>query len=140
MISRSVPQTPAARPSTSTSPSAASGSGPTSLIWTCALTVNGTRLLPLRSGNSEHFSAVFFVTTPDLPERSGDPDIAANQIGIRRLRSVSHSLRERIELWCFARQPRRIELRLQVGCDFADLFEIKDVVRDRSAEIRRSHA
>src|SRR5262249_27107496 len=34
---------------------------------------------------------------------------------------------------------QRIELRLAVGCDFADLFEIKDVVRDRSARIVRSH-
>jgi glycogen debranching enzyme len=106
----------------------------TRLISTWVLTVDGQRLLPLRSGNSEHFSAVFFVTNPELP------GLSANEIGIRRLRSVGESMRERIEVWCFARQPRRVELRLSVGCDFADLFEIKDVVRDRSARISRSVA
>src|SRR5262245_35325349 len=96
----------------------------TRLISTWVLTVNGERLLPLRSGNSEHFSAVFFLTNPDVP------GLTPNEIGVRRLRSVSGSLRERIEIWCFAREPKQIELRLSVGCDFADLFEIKDVVRD----------
>jgi glycogen debranching enzyme len=106
----------------------------TRLISTWVLTIAGARLLPLRSGNSEHFSAVFFLTSPALP------DLAPNDIGVRRLRSLSGSLRERIEVWCFAREPKQIELRLSVGCDFADLFEIKDVVRDRSAQIVRSHA
>jgi glycogen debranching enzyme len=105
----------------------------TRIISTWVLTVNGERLLPLRSGNSEHFSAVFFLTNTDLP------NLPANVLGVRRLRSVGGSLHERVEVWCFAREPQRIELRLAVGCDFADLFEIKDVVRDRSAQIVRSH-
>ena len=63
-----------------------------------------------------------------MPETPGLP---ANQVGVRRLRSVGSQLRERIEVWSFAREPQRIELRLAVGTDFADLFEIKDVVRDR---------
>jgi glycogen debranching enzyme len=108
----------------------------TRLISTWVLTVGGQRLLPLRSGNSEHFSAVFFLTNPDLP----DAGLAGNELGIRRLRSVGGSLHERIEVWCFAREPRQVELRLAVGSDFADLFEIKDVVRDRSAHIVREHA
>src|SRR5262245_6954923 len=105
----------------------------TRLVSTWVLTVDGERLLPLRSGNSEHFSAVFFLTNPELP------DLSANALGIRRLRLVSGMLRERIEVWCFAREARRVELRLAVGCDFPDLFEIKDVVRDRSAAIVRTY-
>jgi glycogen debranching enzyme len=108
----------------------------TRLISTWELRINGESLLPLRSGNSEHFSAVFFLTNPDID----DADLVANEVGVRRLRSVGGSLRERIEVWCFAREPRHIELRLSIGCDFADLFEIKDEVRDRSAQIVRDHA
>ena len=37
-------------------------------------------------------------------------------------------------MWCFAREPRAPrDPAVGVGNDFADLFEIKDVVRDRSA-------
>jgi len=106
----------------------------TRLLSTWVLTVNGVRLLPLRSGSVEHYSAAFFVTNPELP------GIPANEFGVRRLRSVDSQLRERVELWCFAREPERIEVRLSAGSDFADLFEIKDVIRDRSGEITRSHA
>ncbi len=97
----------------------------TRLLSRWILTLNGARLLPLRSGSAEHFSAVFFLTNAETP------GLPANQVGVRRLRSVGARLRERIEVWSFAREPQRIELRLAVGTDFADLFEIKDVVRDR---------
>jgi glycogen debranching enzyme len=105
----------------------------TRLLSTWILTLNGTRLLPLRSGSAEHFSAVFFLTNAD------SPGLPANQVGVRRLRSVGPRLRERIEVWSFAREPQRMELRLAAGADFADLFEIKDVVRDRSSQITRAH-
>ena len=97
----------------------------TRLLSRWILTLNGARLLPLRSGSAEHFSAVFFLTNTDTP------GLPANQVGVRRLRAVGSQLRERIEVWSFAREPQRIELRLAVGTDFADLFEIKDVVRER---------
>jgi glycogen debranching enzyme len=106
----------------------------TRLLSTWVLTINGARLLPLRSGGVEHYSAAFFLTNPELP------GLPANEFGVRRLRTVDSQLRERIELWCFAREPEQIEVRLSVGNDFADLFEIKDVVRDRSEQIMRSHA
>jgi len=98
------------------------------------LTVNGTPLLALRSGTQDHYSAVFFLTNPKLP------DLAANTIGIRRLRFVGGGLHERIELESYRDAPVRLELRMAVGTDFADLFEMKSVVRDRSAEIVRDHA
>ena len=106
----------------------------TRLLSTWVLTLNGARLLPLRSGSVEHYSAVFFLTNPELP------GLPANEFGIRRLRSVDEKLHERVEVWCFAKEPEHIELRLSVGNDFADLFEIKDVVRNRSEQILRSHA
>jgi glycogen debranching enzyme len=106
----------------------------TRLLSTWVLTLNGGRLLPLRSGNLEHYSAAFFGTNAELP---GMP---ANVFGVRRLRSIDRMLRERVEVWCFARESEHIEIRLSVGTDFADLFEIKDVIRDRSADIVRAHA
>jgi glycogen debranching enzyme len=106
----------------------------TRLLSTWVLTLNGARLLPLRSGSVEHYAAAFFLTNPELP------GLPANEFGIRRLRSVDAKLHERVEVWCFAREAKHIEVRLSVGNDFADLFEIKDVILDRSAQIQRSHA
>jgi glycogen debranching enzyme len=105
----------------------------TRLLSTWVLTVNGARLLPLRSGNTDHYSAVFFLTNPELE------GLRPNEFGVRRRRSLDSQLHERIEVWCFARTPRRIEVRLSACNDFADLFEIKDQVRDRSASITRDH-
>ena len=93
------------------------------------LTVNGARLLSLRSGTVDHYSAAFFLTNPEL---AGLP---ANTVGVRRLRFVGDGLHERIELQSFADETIGLEVRLAVGNDFADLFEIKDEVRDRSEEI-----
>jgi glycogen debranching enzyme len=98
------------------------------------LTINGAPLLVLGSEMVDPYSAAFFLTNPDLP------GLMANTIGVRRQRFVGDGLHERIDLESFADAPVSIELRLAVGTDFADLFEIKEAVRDRSAQITRSHA
>jgi hypothetical protein len=47
---------------------------------------------------------------------------------------------ERIEMTNHTDHALRLSVRLAVGSDFADLFEIKERVRDRSAQISRDHA
>jgi glycogen debranching enzyme len=98
------------------------------------LTINGTRFLALRSGLVDHYSAAFFLTNDQMP------GMMPNTVGVRRERFVGHGLHERIDLESFSSQPLRVELRLSVGNDFADLFEIKSRVRDRGEEITRDHA
>ncbi len=98
------------------------------------LTVNGAPLLALRSGTQDYYSAVFFLTNPKQDE------LDANSIGVRRLRFVGGGLHERIEVESYRDEALHLELRLAVGTDFADLFEMKSEVRDRSAEIKRDHA
>ncbi|GAA3778013.1 hypothetical protein GCM10022225_77300 [Plantactinospora mayteni] len=44
-------------------------------------------------------------------------------------------MRERIELESYAEEPVSVQLRLAVGTDFADLFEIKETVRDRVHQV-----
>jgi glycogen debranching enzyme len=98
------------------------------------LTIDGERLLALRSRTVDHYSAAFFLTNPRM-ER-----LTPNALGIRRLRFVGDGLHERIEVSSYVENPLRVELRLSVGNDFADLFEVKSFVRDRSAQITRGHA
>lgn len=97
------------------------------------LTINGERLLPLRSGEVDHYSAAFFLTNGELP------GLPPHTVGVRRLRFVGNGLHERVELQSSAADPVHLALRLEVGSDFADLFEIKDVVRDRSTQTQREH-
>jgi glycogen debranching enzyme len=98
------------------------------------LTVNGARLLDLRSDASEHFHARFFLTNPALP------GLPTHAIDVRRERVIGGGMGERIEMTNHADHVLRLTVRLAVGNDFADLFEIKERVRDRSAQIRRDHA
>jgi glycogen debranching enzyme len=99
------------------------------------LTINNARLLVLGADTVDSYSAAFFLSTPELP------GLRANAIGVRRERFVGDGMHERIRLESFVDVPASIQLRLAVDTDFADLFEIKDViVRDRSQNIVRAHA
>jgi glycogen debranching enzyme len=109
-------------------------SADTRLLDKWILTVNGTRLLNLRSGIVEHYHAAFYLTNPEMP------GLAANMIGVRRERVMGGGFRERIEMRSFADHPLRLEVRIAVASDFADLFEIKEYVRDRTAQIAHDHA
>ncbi|MDG4787492.1 glycogen debranching N-terminal domain-containing protein [Micromonospora sp. WMMD1102] len=106
----------------------------TRLLNQWELTLGGAPLLILSSGLVDDDSAAFFLTNSDLPQ------VPTNSVGVRRQRFVSDAMRERIELECFANEVPSVQLRLRVGTDFADLFEIKQRVRDRSASIVREHS
>jgi glycogen debranching enzyme len=105
----------------------------TRLLSRWQLLVEGVPLLTLQSGLVEPYWAAFFLTNPTLPE------LRANTLGVRRLRLLGEGLRERIEVQSFAPDAIDVELRMCAGADFADLFEVKDRVRDRSDEIVRGH-
>ncbi|MEO3925055.1 glycogen debranching N-terminal domain-containing protein [Micromonosporaceae bacterium B7E4] len=97
------------------------------------LLLGGLRPLLLGSSSVDPFSAAFFLANAELPE------LPANRIGIRRQRFVGEGMYERIAVQCFADERVPIELRLAVDADFADLFEIKEQLRDRSGQIVREH-
>ncbi|MEV4482929.1 amylo-alpha-1,6-glucosidase [Micromonospora coxensis] len=105
----------------------------TRLISGWVLTINGNRLLVLRAETIDHYSAQFILTSPALP------GLPPDTVGVRRLRYVGQGFHERIELLSYKAEPCTVELRLAVRADFADLFEIKSGVRDRSDSILRQH-
>jgi len=101
----------------------------TRFISTWVLTIDGSPLPILRSDAVDYYSAVFFLTNPLLP------GLPKNALSVRRSRFVGGDLHEQVNIHSFSDEPLGFELRLAVGCDFADLFEIKDHVRDRSSLI-----
>ncbi|HLB62231.1 MAG TPA: glycogen debranching N-terminal domain-containing protein [Actinomycetota bacterium] len=97
------------------------------------LTLNGRPPSLLKSGVVDYYSAAFFLTNPDLP------GIRANTLTVRRFRFVGGGLHEQLIVFNAATETVRVELRMAVEADFADLFEVKSRVRDRSARTDTEH-
>src|SRR5262249_53007012 len=93
------------------------------------LTLNGRPFSLLKSEAVDYYSAAFFLTNPDLP------GLRANTLSVRRLRFVGNGVLEQVAVFNSSAEPVRFELRLGCDADFADLFEVKSSVRDRSANI-----
>ncbi|MEX2274767.1 MAG: glycogen debranching N-terminal domain-containing protein [Actinomycetota bacterium] len=89
-------------------------------------TVNGSKGKLLRAHDVDYYSASFFLANRDLP------GLPQNTLAIRRARFVGDGLREKISVHSYFHEPVQVELRLAIGADYADLFEIKSEVRDRS--------
>ena len=93
------------------------------------LQLDGAPLSLLKSEPIDYDSAAFFLTNADSPR------LPAHSLAIRRLRLVGDGSLEQIEVFNTASEPISCELRLRCAADFADLFEIKSGVRDRSRSI-----
>ena len=93
------------------------------------LRLDGRPLSLLKSAAVDYDSAAFFLTNPDTPR------LRAHSVAVRRLRLVGGGALEQIAVFNTSSEPISCELRLLCGADFADLFEIKSRVRDRSASI-----
>ncbi|WP_174530849.1 amylo-alpha-1,6-glucosidase [Micromonospora maritima] len=107
----------------------------TRLVSRWEMRLNGRPLLALRSTPMAHDLAQFV-----LSNAATAADLPADAVAVRRVRHLGDALTERIELQSYRTEPVRLELRLAVENDFADLFEIKSEVADRSPWIRRDAA
>jgi glycogen debranching enzyme len=97
------------------------------------LTIDDEPLSLLKSRSVDYYSAAFFLTNPELPS------IRANTLSVRRLRFVGGGVHEQIAVYNASAGSVRFRLRLEATADFADLFEVKSRVRDRSAFIDVEH-
>ncbi|HWO79714.1 glycogen debranching N-terminal domain-containing protein [Gaiella sp.] len=93
------------------------------------LRLDGEPLSLLKSGPVDYDSAAFFLTNPDTSR------LRAHSVAVRRLRHVGSGALEQLTVFNTSSEPVTCELRLLCGADFADLFEIKSGVRDRSGSI-----
>ncbi|MET8310294.1 glycogen debranching N-terminal domain-containing protein [Micromonospora sp. NPDC005173] len=85
------------------------------------LTIDGERLSALTVDDIEYFETRFFLV-PVAPTPLVDPKISAI-----RERSIGGSFHERLTVVNHQGEPVDLRIRFEVGSDFADLFEIKDV-------------
>ncbi|HUG64388.1 MAG TPA: glycogen debranching N-terminal domain-containing protein [Gaiellaceae bacterium] len=100
------------------------------------LTVNGERLNALSVDDLQYFETRFF-----LVPGTGRVYIDA-KLSVIRQRAVSTGFHEQLTILNHADTSVRVDVRLDAGCDFADLFEVKDALRKKgrywnSAERRK---
>src|ERR671910_373646 len=95
------------------------------------VSLEGRSLSLLKSRAVDYYSAAFYLTNPEIE------GLRPNTIAVRRFRFVGNGLLEQLAAVNAGVETARFELRLTCGTDFADLFEMKSVVRDRSERISR---
>jgi glycogen debranching enzyme len=89
------------------------------------LTVNGQRLNPLSVDDLHYYETRFF-----LVPGTGTVYIDAKLSVIRR-RAVGNGFHEELTILNHADKPVNLTVRIDAGCDFADLFEVKDALEKK---------
>jgi len=86
------------------------------------LTVDGKRLTALSTDDLNYYEARFFLVL-------GTSTVYVNaNLTVIRQRAVGHGFRESITLLNHHTGPVDLRLRMDVACDFVDLFEVKDAL------------
>ena len=89
------------------------------------LTINGERMHALSVDDLQYFETRFF-----LVPGTGTVYIDAKLSVIRR-RAVGRGFHEELTILNHAGEPVDLTVRLDAGCDFADLFEVKDALEKK---------
>jgi glycogen debranching enzyme len=93
--------------------------------WT--LTANGSPLDVLSTDENQYFSAQFFLVPP-TGTVNDNPTVS-----IIRKRSIGDGFHEDVTIINHGGEPIDVELRVEAGADFADLFEVKDALAKKGA-------
>jgi glycogen debranching enzyme len=89
------------------------------------LTIDGQRLNPLSTYDLQYFEARFF-----LVPGTGTVYVNAKQSVIRQ-RAVGAGFSEQLTILNHDEKPVDLQVRIDAGCDFADLFEVKDALEKK---------
>jgi glycogen debranching enzyme len=86
------------------------------------LTVDGQRLNALSTDDLQYFETRFF-----LVPGTGTVYVDS-KLSVIRQRAVGDGFREELTVLNHDENPVSLTLRIEIGCDFADLFEVKDAL------------
>ena len=93
------------------------------------LTVNGERLNTLSYDDLQYYEARFFLV-PGMATHYIDA-----KLSIIRERAVGGSFRETLTILNHDEKPVDLQIRMDAGSDFADLFQVKDEILNKKGEI-----
>jgi glycogen debranching enzyme len=89
------------------------------------LTVDGERLNPLSVDDLQYFQSRFF-----LVPGTGTVYVDS-KLSVIRTRSVGDGFHEELTILNHDEKPVNLTVRVEAGCDFADLFEVKDALKKK---------
>jgi glycogen debranching enzyme len=95
------------------------------------LTVDGQRLTALSTDDLQYYETRFF-----LVPATGTVYVDA-KLSVIRQRAVDDGFREQITVLNHDEQPVELAVRVDAGCDFADLFEVKDALEKKGTYTTR---
>jgi glycogen debranching enzyme len=83
------------------------------------LRIGGKRPEALSTVIDDHGAATFYLTNPTLGR------LPASSVAVMRDRAVTETLSEHIRLISYVAGTQHVRLTVSVGCDFADIFEVR---------------
>jgi glycogen debranching enzyme len=89
------------------------------------LTINGARPKMLSTDDVNYFSAQFFSTL------SSGTIYVDSDISVIRKRAVGNGFHEDLTIANHSFEPKTLDVRIEVDSDFADLFEVKDALKQK---------
>ena len=98
------------------------------------LTVEGREPVLLSASSEQNFIANLQLTNPPLGLENGSA-ILPNSVSLRRNRLMRGGMRERIGLFSYNAFPVQLRLRIDMGADFRDMFDVRGFPRSRRGTI-----
>ena len=95
------------------------------------LSVNGSRLNPLSVDDLQYFETRFF-----LVPGTGTVYVDS-KLSVIRQRAVGNGFHEELTILNHDDKPVDLTVRVDAGCDFADLFEVKDALSKKGKYVNR---
>src|SRR5215217_5532888 len=95
------------------------------------LTINGERLNALSTDDLQYFETRFF-----LVPGTGTVYVDS-KLSVIRQRAVGHGFHEELTILNHDDKPVDLTVRVDAGCDFADLFEVKDALSKKGKYVNR---
>ncbi len=108
--------------------------GDTRFLSLYEMRLNGERPVVLRTGSGASYGSSIQLTNPDLmrnPDDKTNPEVVLRRqsLGIVRNRVLSDTFTETIRLENYTLHPEHCCVTLRLDADFADIFEVRGVVR-----------
>ena len=98
------------------------------------MTVSGRDPVLLSSSSERAYMSHVDLTNPDLYE--GDEIVVPQQtLNIRRIRAINGRLFERVRVKNYNGHAVSLDVAFSLGADFADIFEVRGMVRDEHGEL-----
>jgi len=108
--------------------------GDTRFLSTYDLRLNGTRPVVLHAGPAAGYRRSVLMTNPDLVASKREDDgsevvLRHHSLGVVRERAVGAGFAEVIRVSNYTNRPQRARVSLEVDADYADIFEVRGLVR-----------